>query len=226
MGKNNLNPNFIRWVINMAMLAFVLGAVFLVIMAALTGCSTPKKTARKDKAALERVTAKRALIDSVAPIVFDLYPCANDTVTTFLSGGVDSVPYPIPVLDEARRALIIDSLNNVYADLSLDVANEAYDLGFGAAMDAVKNQKVPVKRPDTLQHSIVDRQKHNQYEKTIAALEKKVAALEAMNQQLAVQITEEKKEGKTFLWYFIAAVAACVLSNGLWVFAKIKNPLK
>lgn len=226
MGKKNLNPNFIRWLINMAMLAFVIGAVAMVIMAALTGCNPAKQTARKDHAALQRVTAKRPLIDSIAPIVFGLYPCANDTVTTFLSGGIDSVPYPVLVLDEARRKAIMDSLNNVYADLSLDVANEAYDLGFGAAMDAVKNQKVPVKRPDTLAYSIVDRQKHHQYEKQIAAVEKKNAALEAMNQQLAVQVTEEKKEGKTFLWYFIAAVAACVLSNGLWVFAKIKNPLK
>lgn len=226
MGKNNLNPNFVRWVINVAMVAFVIGAVVLVIMAALTGCSTPKKTARKDKAALERVTGKRSLIDSVAPVVFGLYPCANDTFTTFLSGGIDSVPYPVPVLDEARRKTIIDSLNNVYADLSLDVANEAYDLGFGAAMDAVKNAKVPVKRPDTLQHSIVDRQKHNQYEKQIAALREKAAALEEACRQKDIQLVAEKKDKQSYLWYFIAAVAACVLTNGLWLFAKIKNPLK
>lgn len=226
MGKNNLNPNFVRWAIHMAMLAFVIGAVALVIMAALTGCSTPKQAARKDKAALERVTAKRALIDSVAPIVFDLYPCANDTFTTFLSGGIDSVPYPVPVLDEAKRKAIIDSLRDYYMNDCYAAVSASYDAGYNNATIDLKNKKVAVKRPDTLVNNIVDRQKHNQYEKQIAALREKAAALEEAVKQKDIQIAEGKKETRTFIWYFIAAVAACVLSNGLWVFGKLKNPLK
>lgn len=226
MGKKDLNPNFIRWVINMAMLAFVLGAVALVIMAALTGCSTPKQTARKDKAALERVTAKRALIDSVAPIVFDLYPCANDTFTTFLSGGIDSVPYPVPVLDEVKRKAIIDSLQNVYANDCYAAVSASYDAGYNNATIDLKSKKVPVKRPDTLVNNIVDRQKHNQYEKTIAALREKAAALEEASKQKDIQLAAKGREAKTYLWYFIAACVALGVTIGLWVFSKFKNPLK
>lgn len=225
MGNKDLNPNFVRWVIHMAMLAFAIGAVALVIMAALSGCNTAKQTARKDKAALERVTAKRPLIDSVAPIVFGLYPCANDTFTTFLSGGIDSVPYPVPVLDEKQRAHVIDSLRTYYMNDCYAAVSSSYDAGYNNAMIDLKNQKVPVKRPDTLAHSIVDRQKHNQYEKQLAAANQKAAALEEASKQKDIQLAAEKKDKQTYLWYFIAAVAACVLTNGLWVFAKIKKPL-
>ena len=224
--KTDLNPNFVRWLVFTLFRAIILGGAAFAVFSIMTGCNAAKQSARKDKAALERVTAKRALIDSVAPIVFGLYPCANDTVITLLSGGIDSVPYPIPVLDEARRKAIIDSLNNVYADLSLDVANEAYDLGFNAAIESVRNAKVPVKRPDTLVNTIVDRQLHDQYEKQIAALREKNAALEEASAQKSIQLSEEKKETRTFLWYFIAAVAACVVSNALWVYGKFKKPLK
>jgi len=202
----------------------LLTALFLSCV--LLSYSSSKKSARKDKAALERVTAKRALIDSVAPIVFGLYPCANDTVTAFLEGGIDSVPYPVPVLDKVQRDNIIDSLRNAYSNDCYVAVSESYEAGYKNALIDLKTQKVAVKRPDTLQHSIVDKQKNNQYEKQIATLREKAAALEEASAQKDIQLAAEKKDKQTYLWYFIAAVAAFVLSNGLWVFAKIKNPLK
>lgn len=226
MLKNNLNPNFVRWVLKTILLGFVLGTIFILLLAALTGCNTAKQTARKDKQALERVTAKRPLIDSIAPIVFGLYPCANDTFTTFLSGGIDSVPYPVPVLDEKQRAHVIDSLRNYYLNDCYAAVSSSYDAGYNNALIDLKNKKVPVKRPDTLQHSIVDRQKHNQYEKTIAALMEKSAALEEASAQKDIQLTDSKKDTNKWIWLFVAACVALGLTNGLWVYSKFKNPLK
>lgn len=200
--------------------------LFAILALAVFSCNPAKQAARKDQKALDRVTAKRALIDSVAPIVFDLYPCANDTFTTFLSGGIDSVPYPVPVLDEKQRAHIIDSLKSVFSGNCAEAVQAGYNSGYNNAIIDLKNQKVPVKRPDTLQHSIVDRQKHNQYEKAIAALREKGAATEAQNQQLNIQMAESKKQANKWVWLFIAACIALGLTNGLWVYSKLKNPLK
>jgi hypothetical protein len=220
--KKTPNPHAVKVILNLIAF-FAIVAFFISI---LYGCSPTKQAARKDKAALERVTAKRALIDSVAPIVFDLYPCANDTFTTFLSGGIDSVAYPVPVFYEAKRKEIIDSLHTVFTNDCYAAVSASYDAGYNNATIDLKNKKVAVKRPDTLLYSIVDRQLHNQYEKQIAALRENAAALEEAVKQKDIQIAEGKKETRTFIWYFIAAVAACVLSNGLWVFGKLKNPLK
>lgn len=226
MFKNNLNPNFVRWVLKTILYGFLIGTVAMLLLAALTGCNTAKQTARKDKQALDRVTAKRPLIDSVAPIVFGLYPCANDTFTTFLSGGIDSVPYPVPVLDEKQRAHVIDSLRTYYMNDCYAAVSASYDAGYNNATIDLKNQKVPVKRPDTLAHSIVDRQKYNQYEKQIAALREKSAALEEASKQKDTQLADSKKDTNKLIWLFIAACVALSITNGLWVYSKFKNPLK
>lgn len=216
------NPNAVKIILNVA--GFFIVTILVVIL--LFGCSPSKQAARKDKAALERVTAKRALIDSVAPIVFGLYPCANDTFTTFLSGGIDSVPYPVPVLDTAARKQIIDSLGKLFLNDCYAAVEASYEAGYNNAIIDLKDKKVPVKRPDTLVNSIVDRQKHDQYEKAIQAAGKKAAALEASNYLLGELITKQEKQTNKWLWLFIAACVALGLTNGLWVYSKIKNPFR
>jgi hypothetical protein len=56
---------------------FILIAVFLLVF--FTGCNTEKRIIKKDNTAIERVTAKRSLLDKIAPVIQGIYPCANDT---------------------------------------------------------------------------------------------------------------------------------------------------
>ncbi|MFC4230573.1 hypothetical protein ACFOW1_01635 [Parasediminibacterium paludis] len=53
--------------------------MFLIALFGLHSCNSAKIIERKDNAAFERVTAKRSLLDKIAPVVQGIYPCANDT---------------------------------------------------------------------------------------------------------------------------------------------------
>lgn len=53
---------------------------FIILFLVFYSCNSEKKIARKDEAALQRVTAKRDLINRIVPVVRYLYPCINDTL--------------------------------------------------------------------------------------------------------------------------------------------------
>jgi hypothetical protein len=105
---------------------------------------------RKDNAAVERVTAKRPLIDRVRPFVMDLYPCANDTIQVWMPGQVDSVPYAVPVLNQEELNNIIDSLGMEYQGQCDEALRKAY-------LEGRASVKIPKRKPDTLRLTIVDR---------------------------------------------------------------------
>lgn len=116
----------------------------LVILIA--GC----EVAKRDQQAFDRVTAKRPLLDRVRPIIMDLYPCANDTIEVWMPGQIDSVPYPVPVIDEQDLTSIIDSLGMEYQGQCDEALRKAYK-------DGRASVKVYKRKPDTIRVTIVDR---------------------------------------------------------------------
>lgn len=201
-------------------------AAFFMIMLFMFGCNTAKKTILKDNSALERVKAKRSLIDSVSKTVFELYPCANDTVTEVINGGVDSIPYPVPVPDTSLRGKIIDSLKESYSKECYLAVELSYDAGYNNALIGLKNQKLAVKRPDTLINTVLDKQKANQQVIAINNLEKKLASAEGVISQLEKTVEQRKSDYNSLFWYLVAAISLLLVSNAAWIYFKIKNPLK
>ncbi|MCA6489100.1 MAG: hypothetical protein IM569_13790 [Chitinophagaceae bacterium] len=164
-------------------------------------CSPVKKAARKDAKAVDRVLGSRALIDQIKPAVLELYPCANDTVGVWFSGGVDSIPYPVPQIDTVYNP------------------GNAYDQGFFDGQLSVSRKKFAVKRPDTIRVTVVDRQKQKADAETISQLRMSISKLEG-------QLTEKDKrisKSDKWLWYFIAAVVAFFVSNVTWLYFKIRT---
>ena len=175
--------------------------VIFIALVCLFSCSPVKKAARNDAKAVDRVLGRRALIDQIKPAVLELYPCANDTVGVWFSGGVDSIPYPVPQID------IVYNPGN------------AYDQGFVDGQLSVSKRKFPVKRPDTLRITVVDRQRQKADAETIRQLQLNVSKLEG-------QITEKDKrisKSDRWLWYFIAAVVAFFVSNLTWLYFKLRT---
>lgn len=171
---------------------FVLTALLLVFF----GCSPVKK----DTKAVDRVLGSRSLIDKIKPAVLELYPCANDTVAVWISGGIDSIPYPVTKIDTVT-----------------EISEGGYMQGFIDGQEVILKKKIPVKRADTIRLTVVDRQKQKADAETINQLQVNISNLNG-------QILEKDKalsKPNPWIWYFIGAVVLLLLSNIAWVYLKI-----
>ena len=139
-----------------------------------------------------------------------LNPCANDTVAFWHSGGVDSIPYAVPVFDSVQFKHALDSLTAE--------CKKAYKNGY----NAVKAIKVPVKRPDTLLNVVVDRLKYKLFNDSIQALNIQFAEAKGQLLQKDSTIKYYSQKVTGWIWWFILAVVLGIVTNILWAINKIK----
>lgn len=173
---------------------------YLILLLFLFGCNAQKKVIKKDAQAVDRVLGSRTLIDKIKPAVLDLYPCANDTTEVFVSGGIDSIPYPVTQIDTVT-----------------EISEGGYMQGFIDGQEAILKRKIPVKRADTIKVTVVDRQKQKADAETINQLQVNISSLNG-------QILEKDKalsKPNPWIWYFIIALVLLLLSNIAWVYLKI-----
>jgi hypothetical protein len=173
---------------------------YLIFLVVLFGCNAQKKVIKKDAQAVDRVLGSRALIDKIKPAVLELYPCANDTTEIIVSGGVDSVPYPVTQIDTI-----------------IEVKEGGYMQGFIDGQEAILKRKIPVKRPDTIRVTVVDRQRQKADAETIKQLQLSISKLDG-------QIVEKDRalaKPNPWIWYFIIAVVLLLLSNIVWLYLKV-----
>jgi hypothetical protein len=173
---------------------------YLLLLVFLFGCNAQKKAIKKDGQAVDRVLGSRTLIDKIKPAVLELYPCANDTTEIIVSGGVDSIPYPVTEIDTI-----------------IEVKEGGYMQGFIDGQEVILKRKIPVKRPDKIKVTVVDRQKQKADAETINQLQVNISNLNG-------QILEKDKalsKPNPWIWYFIIAVVLLLLSNIVWVYLKI-----
>ncbi|MEI8111186.1 MAG: hypothetical protein WCH59_09375 [Chitinophagia bacterium] len=142
-----------------------------------------------------------------------LNPCANDTVGYWYSGGVDSIPYPVPVFDSVAYNHAMDSI-------LLD-CKRAYELGYENATNKLASQKIAVKRPDTVVKVIVDRQKLKLQDDSIQSLNVKYSYLSGQADNLNEALKKQSQKTTGWIWWFVLAVVALIVSNLLWLYSKI-----
>jgi hypothetical protein len=173
---------------------------YLILLLFLFGCNSQKKAIKKDGQAVDRVLGSRTLIDKIKPAVLELYPCANDTTEIIVSGGIDSIPYPITQIDTVTQ-----------------ISEGGYMQGFIDGQEVILKRKIPVKRPDTIKVTVVDKQRQKADAETINQLQVNISNLNG-------QILEKDKalsKPNPWIWYFIIAVVMLLLSNIVWVYLKI-----
>lgn len=131
--------------------------LIILLLILFAGCN-PAKRLLKEHADFEHIGTEWA----------KLHPCANDSVWTFAEGRIDSFPVPVPVTDTAALRLVIDSVKKAIAlkiiatnaDCDRQV-NEAFTTGYDRALYLCAKIKIPIKEPDTIKASVVDRRTEN-----------------------------------------------------------------
>lgn len=152
---------------------------------------------KKDAQAVDRVLGSRTLIDKIKPAVLELYPCANDTFEIIVPGGIDSIPYPVTEIDTV-----------------IEISEGGYMQGFIDGQEAIMKRKIPIKRPDTIRVTVVDRQRQKADAETISQLRSNIANLDGKISEKDTAIAKANK----WYWYFLIAVVLLVVSNVLWLY--------
>lgn len=169
-------------------------AVLVIIIGILmfASCNIEKIAIRKDAKAVDRVKGSRTLIDKIAPIINELYPCNRDTVIKIKS---DTVTH----YDTTNTFThYTDSINKTDTVLRKIVITKTIH-------DTIKIVT------DSKQRAAIDGV-------TISTLN---TALSASNQAVIDAEGATRKADK-WLWWFIGAIVLLVGSNGIWIYSKFK----
>ena len=109
------------------------------------------------------------------------HPCANDSVTVFLPGRIDSIFQTVPVKDAAALQHLSDSVSKALAEkYHQDIndcnrqVNEALNTGYDKALYDLSKKKVADKKPDTIKVLVADTRAINALKATNAQLVKQV----------------------------------------------------
>ena len=169
------------------------------VAALLVGCLAflQCSVAKKDQRALERVQAKRPLVDAMVPVVRDLYPCILDTIAIVIPGGVDSVYYPVPVID------------TVYDRRS------GYAQGFIDGQLAITKQKYAVHLPDTVLKTIIDRT-------GVQTMERQISYMNGQLSERDEQLKEFKSAKRERDWTMYGLIALLIITNVGWAVIRFK----
>jgi hypothetical protein len=161
--------------------------------------------AKKDQRALERVQAKRPLVDAMLPVVRDLYPCVTDTVAIIIPGGVDSVFYPVPVIDsvylrDAEKA---------------DIRERFFRKGYIEGRLSISKEKYARQLPDTILKTVIDRS-------GVTAMERQIAYLNGQLSEREERLAELKGERRGKEWWLYGLIALLILTNAVWAVIRFK----
>lgn len=179
----------------------------LLAVGLMAGCSLLLRCSvtKKDQKALERVQAKRPLVDAMLPVVRDLYPCVADTVAIVIPGGIDSVFYPEPYIDsiyviETERA---------------EIKQKMYRRGYIEGRLSIAKEKYARQLPDTIQKTIIDRS-------GVTALERQIAYLNGQLNEREERLKEITGERKGKEWWTYGLIALLILTNVGWSVIRFK----
>lgn len=181
---------------------------FLACLIAFASCNPAKQ-----------VLKRQEQFDQVGKAWAKKNPCVNDSTTTVLPGRVDSIPYPVGVIDSSLLKTFADSIkiaiakkfNRNVEDCNGQV-NEAFNVGYAKANDEWQRKKYAVKQPDTLKITVPDKR----------ALNIKIEEIDLLNKQL-IELKDSAQKFKNQRNYAYMGIGI-LLIIGL-VIALIKSKL-
>lgn len=235
-----LNPNIWPYVLRL----FIAVGIIAGVCMALSGCSSTKQLEK----AKQRVLTDASAFDQVGRKWNELNPCVNDSTTEFKAGGIDSAAMQeyydwingkfydvdstrfsdLVYRPKSNNEIKVQTLPYIVDGSAIQLYPEveirnAYKAGYKQGVkDFVK--KYPPRLPDTLKTSVKDKQHIKLLEGDIAKLTQGNARLQGVIQVKDETIAAGKKSERSLMWWLIGAIAALVLSNGLWVYSKFKIP--
>ena len=178
------NPRF------MAALFFLIMITLLLLLS--TGCNSEKVAMRKDLRAVDRVKGSRNLINQIAPIVNDLFPCNRDSVIITKSDTIIHYDTTQSFFHYEDSIFKIDTLR-----LKIIITRTIHD-----------TTRIFT---DSKQRAAIDGQ-------TIANLNIALSA----NNQAVIDADNFTKKAEKWVWWFIGACVVGIGSNIAWAYFKFK----
>ena len=174
-------------------IALVLLFIFiLILLLTMTSCNPSKVAAHKDAQAVDRVKGSRNLINQIAPIVNDLFPCNRDSIFITKSDTVIHYDTTQSFFHYEDSIFKTDTLR-----LKIVITKTIHD-----------TTKIVT---DSKQRAAIDGQ-------TIANLN---FALSASNQAV-IDADNFTKKAEKWVWWFIGACVVGIGSNIAWAYLKFK----
>lgn len=187
--------------------AFAIAALIGLFLCA---CDPAKRAQRKQDKLVDKATASRAVLARLYPVVISLWPCANDSTATFAPGRVDSpalaaiagaaanlTPPSVNPVETPDFGLYADSITKKLVDSLRGVCGlnmmASFDSGYARAAQDCRKIKIPVRRPDTLKISVLDRRAVQTAYDSLHARDKTVSNLQGQNQTLHDQAAKDRK---------------------------------
>ena len=214
------------------MKTIITAGIMSMVFAVIVSCNTQKQIAKRDNAAVERITAKRSLLAELKPFVDSIWPCIVDTTgVMLLPGKVDTLrissggdvysdyglAFPF-LLDTTwlfkykdSTKLTVDSSISKHID---EAYKSGYVKGFQTAVEQFNSHQL-FRAPDTMTYSLRSRRELN-----IAN-----DALHSTQQQLSGSrsLAESYKQDRNYAYlYLIIAIILLVGTNLLWAKLKFK----
>jgi len=164
-------------------------------------CNSEKRIARKDNAAIERVTAKRSSIEKLIPVLKALYPDSKDTLITI---KIDTLSLFDTTATYIRDTMLIDGRIDTLVKIVTKINN----------ITKTKTVQIPDLKGRAMDAQIMANQDKKIYEQTQFIVDEQSVILTL------------RKEKSNWLWLFIAACISFALSNGIWIYATIAKKVK
>jgi hypothetical protein len=198
--------NLLLYTYVIAIIAFILISMFL------SGCSPAARIARKDDSAVQRVLAKKDLLDKAYAEAAKNRPC-KDSILKYLPGKTDSIylgEYDVmPEQDEAALIKkIADSITFSYSEDYREGMRQAAQAGYDEAEAKWKRKKIPLPTVDTVWFE--DGRKIDGWRTENQLLKQDKAALEAV-----VKSMKEADKGKIKIpWWLLLLLSATLFGTG------------
>ena len=247
----NLNPNFIKWLLQVLAWGLILFFIFMLIFSWVS-CNPIKKETRLNNKAFGRVVTNDTLLQAAGLRAFKAFG-GSDTTTEVKRGKIDSTTIGSEYLKQHPEILsaLKPTIQNItlsidttkfkneferklaqsYADSCNEKIKKSFDLGFdegkNEAFIAVSKLKIPIPATDTLVNRIRLKGLENIYQQTINNQHTKLGYQDGRIDAL----TQDKKDlqkRNTILYLIIAAIIVlCILSHILRSkLSTIKLPFK
>ncbi len=184
---------------------------FLFIAAMLLfSCNPAAKIARKDDRALQRVLAKKALLDKAYVEAAKNTPCEN-VIVKYVAGKKDSIYIDklLPVTDEsAFIKKIADSLGIKFSNDYLEGMRQAAAAGYAECEAKWRKIKIPAPTKDTAWYE--DGRKIDGYRKETYQLQLEKAQLSGI-----IQAMQSAEKGKIQIpWWFLLIIITVCFTGG------------
>ena len=178
------------------MVSFIIAlGMVIFVMAMLTGCNVEKRIARKLKNATQLVLIDSAARHTVFKAELQLYPCVNE------------------VLIKSDTVVKTDTTYQFITANTKDTLNH---------LDTViKTITKRITVHDSI--TIVDRQKERLLTLETITKDKQIAALNQVISDDQRATDKATKQINKWLWLFIAALVAFLLSNIAWIYLRIRK---